>query len=58
MATQTDDKSERQKVASRMLLVYAIVILGGILLFVLLGHFFTFHISSWHVSFGHYHPIQ
>jgi hypothetical protein len=54
----TTQRLERWKVAFRLPLVYALVILGGVFLYVLLGHFVHFHVASWHVDFGHYHPIE
>jgi len=45
----SDQEIEHQKkLASKLMLVYTVVILGGILLFVLLSHFFHFRPSVWH----------
>jgi hypothetical protein len=34
------------------------VILGGVFIFVFVGHFVHLHIMSWHLGIGHYHSFR
>lgn len=55
METPKYDRWSEQRMASRMLIVYTVVILGGILLFVLAGNLFHLHLASWHLHFFNFH---